>query len=188
SKARSAAAPRTKRAKKTTRARRGGGTDMERLRSMLDGLRSYWENLTERERRLLTGLGGVLAVVIVALPVFLLSRSIGQLEASNEELSSALRLLSRSRGEIAAMRAERTARDARYAMGAPGEQWLPAQAEEQGLSLARVQHQPTRAVDDFTVRTTRASFSNVGLRSPMLLLAELKNSRYPVAIERVHVD
>lgn len=161
---------------------------MEQLRSMLDGLRTYWENLTERERRLLSGLGAVLAALVVVVPVFLLSRSINQLEAENEELSSALRLLSRSRGEIAAMRAEQTARDARYALGAPGEEWLPAQAEERGLSIARVQHQPPRAVDDFTVHTTRASFSNVGLRAPMLLLEDLKNSPYPVAIERVHVD
>jgi type II secretory pathway component PulM len=161
---------------------------MEQLRSMLDGLRSYWENLTERERRMLAGLGAVGAALIVVVPVFLLSRSIGQLEDDNARLSSSLRLLSRSRGEIAAMRAERTARAARYAQGAPGDSWLTAQVEEHGLSVSRVNGQPARVEDGFTINTRRVSIQNTGLRSAIVLLTDLKNSRYPVTIEQVHVD
>lgn len=161
---------------------------MERLRSMLDGLRSYWENLSERERRMLSVLGGFAAILIVVVPVFLLSRSIGQLEEDNARLSASLRLLSRSRGEIAAMRAERTARAARYAQGAPGDSWLTAQVEEHDLSVSRVNGQPARVVDGFTINTRRVTIQNSGLRAAMILLADLKNSRYPVAIEQVHVD
>jgi hypothetical protein len=161
---------------------------MEQLRGMLDGLRSYWENLSERERRMLSVLGGIAALLVVVVPVFLLSRSIGQLEDDNARLSASLRLLSRSRGEIAAMRAEQTARAARYAQGAPGDSWLTAQVEEHDLSVSRVNGQPPRVVDGFTINTRRVTIQNSGLRSAMILLADLKNSRYPVAIEQVHVD
>lgn len=161
---------------------------MERIRGMIDGLRSYWENLTDRERRMLSVLGGVGALIVVVLPVFFLSRSIAQLEEKNEEIGASLRLISRSRGEIAAMRAEQTAREVRYAQGAPGEDWLPNVVQKQGLSFSRVQHQPDRVVGDYTIHTTRASFRETGLRAAILLLAELKNDRHMVAIERIHVD
>lgn len=161
---------------------------MEKLRAMADGLRSYWQNLTERERRMLVALGGVFAVLLVVVPVYLLGRSIAELQEENERLGSALRLISRSRGEIAAMRAERNAREARYAQGAPGETWLPSKVAEQELSFSRVQHEPDRVVGGFRIHTTRASFQNTGLRSAILLLSELKNDPHPVAIERIHID
>lgn len=161
---------------------------MERLRTILDGVRSYWDNLTERERRLMTVMGAVLGLLVVLLPVYFLSTSISSLEEENAELASALRQIGRSRSRIAAMRAEQAARDQRYEAGAPGEQWLPTQVSEHGLSFSRVQHEPERLVGRYRVATTRASFQGAGLRSAILLLTDLKNSRYPVAIERLHVD
>ncbi len=161
---------------------------MERLRGMLDGLRSYWENLTDRERMLFGVMGGLALLLVVSTPVYLLSSSITALEEENAEITAALRQIGRSRGRIAAMRAEQAARDARYEQGAPGEQWLPTQVQEHGLSFSRVQHEPERVVGRYRIHTTRASFQGAGLRPAILLLADMKNSRYPVAIERLHVD
>lgn len=161
---------------------------MDRLRGILDGLRSYWDNLNERERLLLGLLGGVAALLIVLLPVYLLGTSIGELEEDNQEITAALRRIARSRNRIAAMRAEQAARDLRYEVGAPGEQWLPSQVEEQHLSFSRVQQEPDRQEGRFRIHTTRASFQGAGLRPSIILLANLKNSRYPVAIERIHID
>lgn len=161
---------------------------MDRLRSILDGLRSYWENLNARERLLLGVLGGVAAFLVVLLPVYLLGTSIGELEEENQEITQALRRIAHSRGRIAAMRAEQAGRDLRYESGAPGEQWLPTQVDQHHLSFSRVQQEPDRQAGRFRVHTTRASFQGAGLASSVRLLADLKNSRYPVAIERIHID
>lgn len=161
---------------------------MERLRGLMDGLRSYWENLTDRERLLFGVMGGLALLLVVSMPVYLLSSSISALEEENAEITSALRQIGRSRARIAAMRAEQAARDARYEQGAPGEQWLPTQVQEHGLSFSRVQQQPERVVGRYRIHTTRASFQGAGLRPAVLLLTNMKNSRYPVAIERLHVD
>lgn len=161
---------------------------MERITAALEGLRSYWENITPRERLFLGVLGGVLAVLLIGLPVYLFSASISDLEEDNERITTALRQISRSRGRIAAMRATQAERDARYAMGTPGEDWLSAQVSRHQLALSRVQDEPERQVGRFRVHTTRAQFQGVGLRPTVLLMTELKNSRYAVAIERIHID
>lgn len=161
---------------------------MDRVNAVLEALRSYWDNLTPRERILLGSLGGVLGFVILLLPVWLLSSSISALEEDNEEISSVLRRMSRQRDTIAARRAEQAERDARYAMGAPGEGWLPQQVQAHEMTFSRVQNEPDRTQGRFTIHTTRAHFQGVGLRPTIMLLADLKNSRYPVAIERIHID
>lgn len=161
---------------------------MDRLRDLLESLRSYWENLTSRERMLVGVMGAVLGLFVVMMPVYFLSTSIAEVEEENEQISTALRRIARARNRIAAMRAEQAARDARYDQGAPGEDWLPTQVEQLGLSFSRVQQEPERVVNRFRIRTTRASFQGAGLRPVVLLLTGLKNSRYPVAIERLHVD
>jgi hypothetical protein len=154
----------------------------------MDRLRTYWENLTDRERRAMSLLGVVVLAFAVGLPVYLLSITIDELEQRNAEITGALRRISHERGRIAAMRSAQAARDARYEAGAPGETWLPAQVQEQGLSVARVQQEPERVEGRYRILTTRASVREAGLRSSILLLTELKNSRYPVAIERLHID
>lgn len=154
----------------------------------MDRLRTYWENLTDRERRAMSVLGAALLLFVVGLPVYLLTITIDELEQRNAELTQVLRRISHERGRIAAMRAEQTARDARYEAGAPGESWLPSQVQEHGLAFSRVQHEPERTVGRHRIYTTRASFRDADLRSSILFLTDLKNARYPVAIERLHID
>lgn len=163
---------------------------MDRLRGLFAGLGAYWENLTDRERILLGILGGVAATLIVLLPVFLLSTAISDLEEENEEITSALRTIQRSRARLAAQRAERAAADQRYGRQAPSlGSFLEAKAgEQEGLAISDVQHEPERQEGEFRIRHTRARFQGTGLRPAIRLLAAIENSRYPVAIERIHVD
>jgi hypothetical protein len=133
-------------------------------------------------------LGIVMLAFLVGLPVYLLGITIDELEQRNGELTAALRRIGHERGRIAAMRSEQAARDARYEAGAPGETWLPAQVQEHGLSVARVQQEPERTAGRYRIYTTRASVREADLRSSILFLTGLKNSRYPVAIERLHID
>ncbi|MBX3270707.1 MAG: type II secretion system protein M [Sandaracinaceae bacterium] len=163
---------------------------MDRIRALFAGLGAYWTNLTDRERLLLGILGAVAGALVVLLPVYLLSTSIRDLERDNEEITTALRTISRSRSLLAAQRAERAAADQRYARQAPSlGSFLEAKAgEQQGLAISDVQHEPDREVNGYRLRLTRARFQGTGLRPAIRLLASIKNSRYPVAIERIHVD
>ncbi len=163
---------------------------MDRIRGLLDGLSSYWENLTDRERMLLSVLGAVAGVLLVLLPVFLLSTSISDLEHDNEQITAALRRISRSRGRLAAQQAARQAAEMRYARRAPTlGSFLEAKAgEQEGLSISDVQHEPEREQGHFRIRNTRARFQNTGLVAGTRMLAAIENSGYPVVIERIHID
>lgn len=163
---------------------------MDRLAGLLDGLKNYWENLTDRERRLLAVLGAVAGALLILLPVYLLSTSISDLEEDNARITAALRRISRSRGRLQAQEAERMAAQARYARRAPAlGTFLEAKAGElEGLSISDVQREPEREQGRFRIRHTRARFQNTGLRNAILFLESLENSRYPIAVERIHVD
>ena len=163
---------------------------MDTLRGALDGLRTYWENLSDRERLLLGALGAVAGVLLVLLPVYIFTTSISDLEDDNERITTALRRISQSRGALAAQQAERLAAEQRYARRAPSlGSFLEAKAGElDGLSVSDVQHEPEREEGRFRIRHTRARFQGTGLRNAILLLQNIENSRYPVAVERIHVD
>lgn len=163
---------------------------MARIRGLFDGLSSYWENLTDRERMLLGVLGAVAGVLLVLLPVFLLSTSISDLERENETITAALHRISSARGRLAAQQAERQAAELRYARHAPTlGSFLEAKAGEQdGITISDVQHEPEREQGRFRIRHSRARFQNTGLVAGMRMLAAIENSRYPVAIERIHID
>ena len=161
----------------------------DRLRGVLDAIVSYWENLTDRERKLLSGLGAVVGVFLVFLPVLFLSSSISSLEEDNEAIASTLRQIQRSRGRLAAQRAERAARDQRYSRPAPSlGSFLEAKAGEVELSVSDVQHEPERELGAFRVRHSRARIQGTNLRPAIRMLTAIKNSHYPIAIERIHMN
>ncbi|MBN4049484.1 hypothetical protein JYT86_00330 [bacterium AH-315-N03] len=163
---------------------------MDRIRGMLDGLSSYWENLTDRERTLLSVLGAVAGVLVVALPVFLFTAAISDLDAENQEITTALRRISHARGRLAAQQAEQQAAELRYARRAPTlGSFLEAKAgEQEGIAISDVHHEPEREQGRFRIRHSRARYQNTGLVAGMQMLAAIENSRYPVAIERIHID
>ena len=163
---------------------------MSAVQNALDGLSGYWDNLTDRERKLLGGLGAVLAALLILLPVYLLSTSISDLEEDNAEISRALRDIASSRGRLAAQQSVRLAAEQRYRQRAPSRgSFLEGKAGElDGISVSDVQHEPEREEGNFRIRHTRARFQGTGLRNAILLLQSIKNARYPVAVERIHVD
>lgn len=163
---------------------------MDRLSGMFAGLRTYWENLSERERMLVGVMGGVAGLLFILLPVYLLSTSISDLEEDNQQITAALRRISHSRGRLAAQQAERAAAEMRYGRQAPSlGSFLEAKAGEfEGVAISDVQHEPELEEGRFRIRHTRARFQGVDLRNAVLMMEAIENSRYPVAIERIHVD
>jgi hypothetical protein len=154
-----------------------------------DGLRRYYDNLNERERKLVGLLGLVLGLIVVVLPLYLLTHAIGQLEEENRDINAVLRDISRSRAKLQEREAEREASARRYARKAPPlGSFIEAKAQSQGLRVREVNDQPEKKIGDFTRRHTRVTLPNVGLKPVIEMMAAIENSPYPVAIERVRIE
>lgn len=156
----------------------------------LDGARAAFENLNERERKLVLVLGIVLVVLVVFLPLYLLTSSVSDIEEENEQIREALREISQHGGELAEWDAQRQAAERRYRNPAPPlGSFLEAKAREAGYDRPlEVTDQPEKVEGGFTRRNTRASLPNVDLRTAIDMMTAIENSPYPVAIERLHVE
>ncbi len=153
--------------------------------SPIDTARTAYENLTEREKRLVTLLGMVVGVVLLFLPLWLVTSAISDIEDENAEIRAVLRDLARERPEIARREAERQAAERRYDSPAPPlGSFLEERARAAGYDHPlEVDDQPDKVEGGFTRRHVRASLQNVGLRTTIDALTEVENSRHPVAIE-----
>ena len=156
----------------------------------IDSARTAFENLNERERKLVMVLGAVLGVVVVFLPIWLLTSSVSDIEEENEQIREALRDISQHGGQLAEWEAQRDAAERRYQTPAPPlGSFLEAKAREAGYDRPlEVTDQPEKVESGFTRRNTRASLPAVGLRTAIDMMTAVENSPYPVAIERLHVE
>lgn len=158
---------------------------------MIDRIRSQWQNLTSRERALVSIMGAVLGALMVLLPAYLLSSAIASLSERNDAIVGALRQIGRGRERLAAQRAEQQARQARHKNPLPVGvgAFLSKQAEKfEGLTIGDSAPEPEREIGQFRVRHTRVRVQNAGLRSLIRMLADTKNTSHPIAIERIHID
>jgi len=160
-----------------------------RIADLTDGARRAYENLNERERQLVTALGGVLAVLIVGVPFYLLTTSVSNLEDENQEVRVVLRELGRARGRLEGREAAREAAARRYHTPAPPlGSFLEAKAGLQELTLREVTDQPEKVIGDFRRRELRATLPNVGLRAVVRMLTDIENSPFPVAVNRLQFE
>lgn len=159
------------------------------MNERIEALRAQWDALTEREKRLVRILGAVAVALIVMLPVYLLSAAIGDLEQENEELAGVLSEIVRAEDRLAQREAERAAAEARYDQRAPElGTFLEGRAGEREMRIASVTNQPEVQEGRFRKRHVRASFPQTSLRQVIRLMTDLENARYPIALERVHID
>jgi hypothetical protein len=158
--------------------------------SPFDSMRTAYENLNDREKRLVTLLGAVLGAMLVFLPLWLVTSAIADVEEENAEIRSVLRDLSRSGPEIARREAEREAAERRYDTPAPPlGSFFEGQARNAGYDRSpEVNDQPEKVEGGFTRRHVRASLQNVGLRTTVQTLVAIENSRHPVAIESLELQ
>ena len=155
----------------------------------LDSLRAKVAELNERERRLLTALGGVMLAIFVFLPLYLISASISDIQKENEELSDVLQDIQQARTELAQRDVEREAAMGRYRTPAPPlGSFVESKAGEQDLRLREVTDQPEQVLGEFRRRSVRVSMPNVELRPVIKLFTSIENARYPVALERIQVE
>ena len=155
----------------------------------LDEIRAQIAQLNERERKMLTVLGGVLVAILVILPLYLISASISDIEVENQEIDEVLQEIQASRGELAQRDAEREAAMARYAQPAPPlGSFVESMAGNQNLRLREVTDQPEQVFGEFRRRAVRASMPNVELRPVIKMVTAIENSQYPVAVNRLQIE
>jgi len=159
------------------------------MNNLIERLRASWYNLNDRERRMLSVLGGVVLVLLLLLPPLMLSLSNSELQTENEELRSVLDELSRKRGHLMQLAAERKTAEARYLNKTPPlGSFMEAKAKEQGITLQEVTDQPEKTVGRYQRRSVTVSLPQTGLTPVIQLMSSIVSSGHPVAIQQIQLD
>jgi len=159
------------------------------MNNPLDRLRASWENLNERERRMLSLLGGVLLTLLLLLPPVMLSLGNGELQSQNDELRSVLDQLALQRGRLMQLAQDRKNAEARYQNKTPPlGSFLESEAKKQGLTLQEVTDQPEKTVGRYQRRSVTVALPQTGLTPVIKLLSSIVESGHPVAIQEIQLD
>jgi hypothetical protein len=157
--------------------------------ALLDRVREAWENLNDRERRMVAFLGVLLVVFILGFPLLWIARENGDIADENLAYREALTRLQEN-GVRLKQRAEvRRRSQARYKNTTPAlGSFLEQEAEKHGLTIREVTDQPEKTVGRYTRRNVRASLNDVDLTGLMNLLSGIVSSKYPVGIEFLQIE
>jgi type II secretory pathway component PulM len=159
------------------------------MNSLFDRLRATWENLNDRERRMLSILGVVLGAVLLIMPPILLVMDNTDLEAQNSELRSVVEQLDLQRNRLAHLAQERRAADAKYLNKTPPlGSFMESEAKKQGLTLQEVTDQPEKTVGKYLRRSVTVALPQVALTPLINLLSSIVESGHPVAVDQLQID
>jgi type II secretory pathway component PulM len=159
------------------------------MNSILDRLRGSWYNLNDRERRMLSILGGFALLLLLLLPPLLLSLSNSELQTENDELRSVLEQLNKQRGRLLQLAQDRKNAEQRYLNKTPPlGSFLEAEAKKQGLTLQEVTDQPEKTVGRYQRRSVNVSLPQTGLTPVIKLMSSIVESGHPVAIQEIQLD
>ena len=156
---------------------------------LFERLRTFWENLNDRERRMLSILGIVIGALLLVLPPVLLILDNADLESQNAELRSVVEQLDVQRAKLARITQERHAADQRYLNKTPPlGSFLESEAKKQGLTLQEVTDQPEKTVGRYLRRSVTVALPQVALTPLIKLLSSIVESGHPVAIDQLQID
>jgi hypothetical protein len=159
------------------------------MNSILDRLRGSWYNLNDRERRMLTILGGFALLLMLLLPPLMLSLSNSELQTENDELRSVLGQLDKQRGRLLQLAQDRKNAEQRYLNKTPPlGSFMEAEAKKQGLTLQEVTDQPEKTVGRYLRRSLNVSLPQTGLTPVIQLMSSIVQSGHPVAIQEIQLD
>lgn len=155
----------------------------------LDNVRGWFDTLNQRERRLLGLMGSVLLLLVAIVPMYVMLASIGDIESENAAITEVLQDIYRAESRLQQEKAARRAMQRLYNRKAPTlGGFLEESAQQFGVSGLSITDQPNVDLGDYTRRSVRVSLPRVELRPLIDMLADIKNSSYPVAIERIQLD
>lgn len=164
------------------------------MRSVIErwsaALRGAYEDLNEREKRLLWILAIALAAFVVVLPFALMQRSLWRLEDENRAIASVLAKMTERKQKLEELAALRHAAQRRYNTKPPPlSTFIADKGREQGIDVREFSDQPDKVVGGYTREHVRVTLPDgVGLAAMTRMMAAIENSGYPVAITRLKVE
>lgn len=157
--------------------------------SLFERLRSSWENLNERERRMLTVLGVVVLALLLLLPPVMLYLGNNDLQTQNDELRGVLNQLAMQKPRLMQLAEDRKNAEARYKNKTPPlGSFLESEAKKQGLNLQEVTDQPEKTLGKYLRRSVTVSLPNTPLTPVINLMSSIVESGHPVAIQEITMD
>lgn len=159
------------------------------MNELLERLRTSFDNLSEREKKLVSLMGGVLGVFVLGLPLLLMYTRNLDLQDENDALRAVLQQIELKGPQYAMLAEERRAAKARYLNQTPPlGSFLEAEATKQGITVKEFTDQPQKTVGDYLRRNVRVSFNGVELTPTVNLMSNIVGSNYPVAIEQIQIE
>lgn len=159
------------------------------MNEWIERVKQAFENLNERERKLVIVLGAILAAFILGLPLLLMHGGNRDLEEENAEYRDLLEKLVNKGPQYAQLAEARSQALRLYSQKTPPlGSFLEAEARKQGLTVKEVNDQPEKSSGGFLRRSVSASFPSIELTPALQLMAGLVGSPYPVAIEQIQLE
>lgn len=152
-------------------------------------LRDRFEQLEDREKKLLLIFGGVLLVMLAfIIPIYALM-SVSDKRAENERIIEIMREIKDERVTLSRRKAETKRVDSRYARKAPALASFLAQAADQvGVDIPETQDRSTvPAGKTFKERSTKIRLRSVGMLDLSNFLEKIENSGYPLSISKLNI-
>ena len=159
------------------------------MSDLIDSIRQSWENLSDRERRMLSTMGGVFLALIVFGVVWTTTSALAEVEEERDAIRLVLSDIDRSAELLAKRDAERRAVEERYRNKAPAlAAYLESRAKDEGVEVRQVLEEPEKVINGYRRQSVRVSFSNVSLRPILHLLTGIAEERSPLAVERLLIE
>ena len=159
------------------------------MTQLLERLRSAWDALNDREKRLVGVLGVLASCFVLGFPLFWTAHQNAEIEDENAQLRSALSLIDQHRPELLALAQARRNSSERYTHRTPPlGSFLESKAGEHDLKVGEVVDQPEKSFGTYHRRSVRASLNDVGLTGVIDLLADIEQSEHPVAVDQVQIE
>ena len=151
--------------------------------------RAWFENLNDRERKLVAALAIVFVTLAVVVPALLVVDATSTVDAETARIDDVLSTLAKRRDDIVERQQARVAALRRYDKTPPPlGSFLETMAEGQSLSLREVTDEPEEPRGKYIRKAVRATLPNVELRPVIKMLASVENAGYPLAVTRLDVD
>jgi hypothetical protein len=159
------------------------------MTGLLERIRGAWDDLNDRERRLVGTLAVAGAIFLLGFPLFWVMRGNTEIEDENAQLRVALRLLGEKRAQLMALAEARRTSETRYSRRTPPlGSFLEEEAKKHGLTIREMTDQPEKTAGNYHRRSVRASINDVGLTGIVDLLSGIERSPYPVAVDHIQIE